>query len=147
MRSHSWHSFQNAHVTGFNRANSVLVVNLSGQNFDVYLTRDTEICRDDRPSSLGEIKVGDRVGGYIKKIDGHAVAMELGFANAGKVIPFGYCLNGAIGLIKSPYAKDKPAIKIDPNTPTGTLIKCPYTGKIFQMPLPPLNWTHHWTYD
>lgn len=37
------------------------------------------------------------------------------------------------GLVKSPYAQDKQLVDVSAN-PTGTLMKCPFTGKIFVVP-------------
>jgi hypothetical protein len=54
-------------------------VDLDGKHYGIYFNAETQICRGGKPGTIKQIRVGERVGGFTKIIQGRSVAMELGF--------------------------------------------------------------------
>ena len=48
-------------------------------------------------------------------------------------LPYGIAIPGKKGFVYSPFAENKQQVDVT-DIPTGTKVKCPYTGKVFRVP-------------
>jgi hypothetical protein len=145
IREHNWIPFGTGKILFVDLAARMVAVDVKGKHYAIFVAHDTELCCEGKPGTMKQMEAGDPIRGVTKVVSGQSVAVALGY---GKPLPYaiGIPLNGAPGYVYSPYAPGKLAFKVG-NVAPGTLVKCPYTGKMFVMPPVPLRWTHHFTPD
>jgi hypothetical protein len=133
MKQRGWIGFRDGRVTEIDLRDGVLAMEKDGRKFSIYFNGGTQVCHSDKPATIRDIKVGDRIGGYTKLVNGKSVAIELGYGGAD--YPYGIPVPGRRGYVQSPYAPTKPPLYAG-HFPYGGVIKCPYTGKLFKNPTP-----------
>jgi hypothetical protein len=127
----NWISFQDARVLSISLPGKVLVVELYGKKYAIRFTDTTEVCNGGKPGTLRDLKVGDRIGGFTKIVQGRTVADIIGFGTSPN--PSGIPEPNRPGWVRSPYAPSRPPIDLRGVPPGGT-VECPYTGKLFLNP-------------
>jgi len=145
ISEHNWTPFVTGKILSVDLASRMVAVDVKGKHYAIFVVHDTELCCEGKPGTMQQMHAGDPIRGVTKVVNGQSVAVALGY---GKPLPYkiGIPLNGSPGYVYSPYAPDKSAFKVG-MLPSGTLVKCPYTGKMFVMPPAPLRWTGHFTPD
>ncbi len=135
-KGNGWTGFHDARVTSIDLSGGLLGVELNGKRCAVYFTNSTEVCSGGKHVTIRDLKIGEKIGGFTKLVQGKTVAVILGFKPPS--YPSGIPVPGKEGWVCSPYAPSKPPISTT-RIPSGALMKCPYTGKLFRNPAPSNN--------
>ena len=129
IRRNDYISFHDGRVRRIDLKEGLLALDLDGKHYGIYFNANTQICNAGKPGTLRDLKVGDKINGFTKIIQGRSVAVVLGFGEI--FYPSAIPVPGREGWVRSPYAPSKPAINVT-GVPDGALVQCPYTGKTFK---------------